>query len=140
SPQRMNKQISYGHLMNQQVACSTAPPVSNQKHLQSPEPTYVNAKQYGRILKRRVAREKFEKARKVTTTARPRYWHESRHRHASSRPRGEDGRFLKAGEIKEMEEDSRGKGVKPQEMPAEGPKRKADAETSAPNKKAKTDA
>jgi hypothetical protein len=93
------------------------------------EPFYVNAKQYHRIVKRRAARARLEelnrlvRSRKVCScfffqitsipsktslTPQP-YLHESRHRHACSRPRGKGGRFLTAEEIEALKKEETAK-------------------------------
>jgi hypothetical protein len=72
------------------------------------EPTYVNAKQYFRILKRREARKVLEAYFARTRRAREEkpYMHESRHKHALRRLRGSSGRFLTKSEIEQLKRKS----------------------------------
>ena len=109
---------------------------------QEEAPLYVNAKQFHRILKRRVARQKLEEQLRLTSKGRKPYLHESRHNHAMRRPRGPGGRFLTADEVAAMEKDAKGGengSVKDEtELPPSGKKRKAQSDSSdTPAKKSK---
>lgn len=137
------------------VAPPQMPPGQAMQHPQSPEiasaapeesPLYVNAKQFHRILKRRVARQRLEEQLRLTSKGRKPYLHESRHNHAMRRPRGPGGRFLTAEEVAAMERDAKGEDANKTEggdaaartADSSGTKRKSEAGPGSPNKKSKT--
>ncbi|EOO00477.1 putative nuclear transcription factor y subunit a-7 protein [Phaeoacremonium minimum UCRPA7] len=138
------------HVGRPGVAPPSMPPAQMQ-HPQSPEmpsgaveesPLYVNAKQFHRILKRRVARQRLEEALRLTSKGRKPYLHESRHNHAMRRPRGPGGRFLTADEVAEIERTKAAGGDEKEIaelIASKGTKRKSEGTSSAPNKKAKPD-
>lgn len=158
--QRRMSQVTSPHgqmsqpVMNSMARPAVPPPMQPpQQPVQAPQeeistsgqeeaPLYVNAKQFHRILKRRVARQKLEEQLRLTSKGRKPYLHESRHNHAMRRPRGPGGRFLTADEVAAMEKEKNGENGstenKKLETPASGTKRKAASDDSdTPVKKTK---
>lgn len=144
SPHGQVSQPVLNHAMSRQNVppSQMPPPQAPVQQPQQPEelvaggaeesPLYVNAKQFHRILKRRVARQKLEEQLRLTSKGRKPYLHESRHNHAMRRPRGPGGRFLTAEEVAAMEKGEGGTGdenqtpaTKGSENATSGQKRKA---------------
>jgi nuclear transcription factor Y alpha len=136
-------------VMQQQRRASVAPQMVQQVVQQhsSPEaptgtteesPLYVNAKQFHRILKRRLARQKLEEQLRLTSKGRKPYLHESRHNHAMRRPRGPGGRFLTAEEVAALDAEAAKNGGAPMQQPTNGTKRKSGDNQSSPSKKSRT--
>lgn len=76
-------------------ATQTPPPKESTGDEESEEPLYVNAKQYDRIMKRRQARAELENRGRIPKVRVRKFLHESRHKHAMNRQRGQGGRFVK---------------------------------------------
>ncbi|KAL2866480.1 transcription activator HAP2 [Aspergillus lucknowensis] len=118
SPHVQNAQPVLNHVGRPSVPPPMPPPPHPVQQNQASEamvpggaeesPLYVNAKQFHRILKRRVARQKLEEQLRLTSKGRKPYLHESRHNHAMRRPRGPGGRFLTADEVAAMEKKNSG--------------------------------
>jgi CCAAT-binding transcription factor (CBF-B/NF-YA) subunit B len=95
-------------------AAAAAVAAADAARLAQQQPTFVNAKQYMRIMKRRETRQALElyfarmNARKAELTGQVAnnrkdapFQHLSRHNHAKKRPRGKHGRFLTGEELAE---------------------------------------
>lgn len=104
-------------------------PAAEGEDADNEEPLYVNAKQYHRILKRRLARARLEELNRLVRSRKP-YLHESRHRHACSRPRGKGGRFLTADEIEQLK---REEAAKAEAGESTAPSTNGDVTDSVPN-------
>ena len=160
---RMSQHITSPHgqvsqpVMNHSIPRQPVPPTMAppQQPVQAPQeeivaggaeesPLYVNAKQFHRILKRRVARQKLEEQLRLTSKGRKPYLHESRHNHAMRRPRGPGGRFLTADEVAALEKGENPLGengttvTKDSKNASSGTKRKAGSlDNETPSKKTK---
>ena len=151
SPHGQVAQPVMNHAMSRNSVPSAMPSQSQAQHPAETidaggaeeSPLYVNAKQFHRILKRRVARQKLEEQLRLTSKGRKPYLHESRHNHAMRRPRGPGGRFLTADEVAAMEKDGKLENgqtpvSKPSDKSGSGTKRKAESdENETPIKKSK---
>jgi len=102
---------------------AVSPPITKDAPV-AQRPTFVNAKQYKRILKRREARALIEEFYSRHRESGKPYQHESRHRHAMKRPRGPKGRFLTKPELEQYYKDH------PDEDPKKRLKEGTDRESS----------
>lgn len=148
SQRRMSQHLSSPHgqvsqpAMNHGMPRQAGPPSMQAPQAQAEEmvsggaeesPLYVNAKQFHRILKRRVARQKLEEQLRLTSKGRKPYLHESRHNHAMRRPRGPGGRFLTSEEVQALE-----KGEDPLALNSTPASKKTDSAGSGTKRKAET--
>ena len=92
-------------------------PSDSQAHIPATKPAEnketticTNTKQIHRILKRRVARRKFEEQFGLARKGRKNHNHESRHKQAMSLPRGPDERFLTRVEVTTLTNGADGEG------------------------------
>jgi hypothetical protein len=79
------------------------PKLYSEMTLSPPNWGRVNQKQYERMLKRRIVRRALDKELGHISKLRGPSLHESRHSHAIRRIRGPGGRFLTAGEVRDMQ-------------------------------------